>query len=587
MKIRQPIVTFVGHIDHGKTSLQDYIRQSAVTKGEAGKITQHIGSSIIPLNTIKKLCGKLLDSLKLDLTLPGLLFIDTPGHAAFNNLRKRGGNLADIAILVINVNEGVMPQTIECINILKQYKTPFIIALNKIDLIQGWQKKDTSLIQNISSQSEFVQKQLEEKLYSVVGKLSENGISAERFDRVSDYTQQVAMVPTSAHSGEGISELLMVLTGLAQKFLESCLECDSEGYAKGTILEVREEKGIGKTLDVIIFDGTLRQNDILIIGTLTEPIVTKVRALFEPAVLSDMRDKRSKFQSVREVIAAAGVKIAAPDIDEVISGMPVMSCSKKEIDLAKSQIQKDVDEVIIKTDKHGIVIKADTLGSLEALEKLLRENNISIKKASIGNISKKDVADANASFESDPLNCAILGFNVSLISDVSIPDNIKVITNNVIYKLIEDFQEWQEQEKKKMESSELDYLVRPCTVQIMKGYIFRQNNPAVVGMDILAGTLKVGTPLMKDDGVQITEAKSIQDKQKSAEKAEKGKQVAVSLPKVTVGRQIEENDILYSAIPEEHFRKMKDFKQNLSNEEKDILKEIAKIMRNKNPVWGV
>ncbi|MBL7056247.1 translation initiation factor IF-2 [Candidatus Woesearchaeota archaeon] len=587
MKTRQPIVTFVGHIDHGKTSLQDYIRESAVTEGEAGKITQHIGSSIIPLETIKKLCGNLLDSLKLDLTLPGLLFIDTPGHAAFNNLRKRGGNLADIAILVININEGVMPQTIECINILKQYKTPFIITLNKIDLIQGWQKKDTTLLQNISSQSEFVQKQIETKLYEIVGKLSENGLNAERFDRVSDYTQQVAMVPTSAHTGEGIPELLMVLTGLAQKFLESCLECDSEGNAKGTILEVREEKGIGKTLDVIVFDGTLKQNDILIIGTLTEPIVTKVRALLEPAVLSDMRDKKSKFQNVKEVVAAAGVKIAAPNIDEVISGMPIMSCPKKDIDSVKNQIQKEVDEVIIETDNQGIVIKADTLGSLEALEKLLRESNITIKKASIGNISKKDVGDAKASYESDPLNCAILGFNVSLIQDVSVPDNVQVLTNNVIYKLIEDFEKWKEKEKKKRESNELDFLVRPCKIQLLKGYVFRQNNPAVVGTEIISGTLKTGTPLMKDDGISITEAKSIQDKQESADKAEKGKQVAVSLPKVTIGRQIGEGDVLYSAIPEEHFRKMKDLKQNLSDEEKDILKEIAKIMRSKNPVWGV
>ena len=141
----------LGHVDSGKTSILDKIRGTGVQGREAGGITQAIGASIIPIETIKKICGKLLDSLNIKLTLPGLLFIDTPGHAAFVNLRKRGGNLADIAILVININEGLMPQTIESINILKQYKTPFIIAVNKIDLVNGWRsQKEKSLLKSIS-----------------------------------------------------------------------------------------------------------------------------------------------------------------------------------------------------------------------------------------------------------------------------------------------------------------------------------------------------------------------------------------------------------------------------------------------------
>jgi len=587
MKIRQPIVTFVGHIDHGKTSLQDFIRQTSTLQGEAGKITQHIGSSNIPLYAIKKICGKLLDTLKLKLTIPGLLFIDTPGHAAFTNLRKRGGNLADIVILVIDINGGVMPQTIECIDILKQYKTPFIIALNKIDLLQGWNSSQKFLIQNISLQSESIQKILDTKLYEIVGKLSELGFNAERFDRIEDYTKQIAIVPTSAKTGEGIPELLMVLTGLAQKFMEKNLVIDVKGNAKGTILEVKEEKGIGITLDVIIHDGTLKQNDTIVIGTLKEPISTKIRSLLEPLPLKDMKDKKTKFIHVKKISAASGVKISAPNIEEVVAGMPLRSCSANEIEKVKEEIKKEVEEVIIETDKQGIVIKADSLGSLEALLKLLKEQNIEVKKASIGNISKKEISDANASYERDPLHSAILGFNVSLTPDVSVSKNVKVLTNNIIYKLIEDFEKWQEQEKKRMEGSEIDILVRPCKMQIMKGYVFRQNNPAVVGVDILSGNLKVNTPLMKKDGNTITEVKSIQHEQKNIEIAEKGKQVAVSLPKVTVGRQINEGDILYSAIPDEDFRKFKKLKKYLSEEEKELLKEIALIMREKNPVWGI
>ena len=485
MKIRQPIITFVGHIDHGKTSLQDYIRHSSTAKSEAGLITQHIGSSNVPLETIKKLCGNLLSALKLKLTIPGLLFIDTPGHAAFTNLRRRGGNLADIAVLVISITEGIMPQTLECIDILKQYKTPFIIALNKIDLLSGWQSKNISLLQSINTQSENIKKILDTKLYELVGKLSELGFNSERFDRVEDYTKQIAIIPASAKTGEGIPELLMVLTGLAQKFMEQKLNVNMEGNAKGTVLEIKEEKGIGKTIDAIIYDGALKQNDTIVIGTLNEPIATKVKALLEPIPLADMKDKKTKFVSVKKVSASSGVKISAPDIENVVAGMPLRSCSQNEVEKVKEEIKKEVEEVIIETDAQGIVIKADSLGSLEAMLKLLKEKNIQVKKASIGDISKKDISDASTSYEKDPLHSAILGFNVQLMPDVSVK-NVKVITNNVIYKLIEDFEKYQENEKKRIEGKEIEFLVRPCKIQIMKGYVFRQNNPAVVGVDVLA-----------------------------------------------------------------------------------------------------
>jgi len=587
MKLRQPIVTYLGGVDSGKTSLQDFIRQTSVVKGEAGKITQHIGSTNVPLKTIIKLCGSLLKKLKLDIKIPGILLLDTPGHSAFTNLRRRGGNLADIAILVIDINEGIKPQTLECIDILKQYKTPFIIALNKIDLIAGWQSKNNFLIQNISSQSESIQKILDTKLYELVGKLSELGFNAERFDRVEDYTKQIAIVPTSAKTGEGIPELLMVLTGLAQKFMEQKLNVNIEGNVKATVLEVKENKGIGKTIDVIIYDGSLKKNDILVIGTLDEPIATKVKALLEPLPLRDIRDKKTKFTNVSKVSAATGIKISAHDLENVVAGMPLRSCLPSEIEKVKQEIKKEVEEVVIEIDKQGIVIKADSLGSLEALIKLLKEKNIPVKKATIGNISKKDISDASITYEKDPLNSAVLGFNVQLMPDVKVPDNVKVLTNNVIYKLIEDFEKWQEQEKKRLEGKELEFLVRPCKLQIMKGYIFRQNNPAVVGVDVLEGKIKVDTPLMKKDGKKITEVKSIQENQENINEAEKGKQVAVSLPKVTVGRQINEGDILYSAVSEDDFRKLKELKKNLSDEEKKILKEIAEIMRVKNPLWGI
>ncbi|MBW2984190.1 translation initiation factor IF-2 [Candidatus Woesearchaeota archaeon] len=590
-KIRQVIAAIEGHVDHGKTSILDRIRGTSVVTGEAGRITQAIGASIIPLSTIQKVCGPLLQTLKMQFTIPGLLFIDTPGHAAFTALRKRGGNLADIAIVVIDMNEGIMPQTEEAIQILKTYKTPFIIAANKIDLIPGFKHKEGKpIIQTISEQDTKTNGQIETKLYELVGKLHELGFESERFDRVQDYTKQIAIVPTSAETGDGIPELLMVMTGLAQKYLESGLKCDLEGQAKGIILEVKEEKGLGTTVDVILYDGNLKRNDQIVIGSLTEPIVTKVRALLEPAPLAEMREKKTKFKPVQAVTAATGVKISAPQLEGTIAGMPLLSATPQTIDQAKQEVQKEIKEVLIQTDTSGIIVKADTLGSLEAVDKLLKEKGVSIRKATIGNITRKDIAESGSIYEQDPFKSVILGFNVHISPDAletAKTTKSKILTNAVIYKLIEDFEKWCEEEKKRQEEKQLDVLVRACKVQIMPGYVFRQSNPAVFGVDVLEGVLKVSTPMMKADGSRLSEVKGLQQEQENIEKAERGKQVAVSMGKVTIGRQINEGDILYSDVPEEDFRKLKELKKHLSKEEIALLKEIANIKRKENPVWGI
>ena len=516
--IRSPICVCIGHVDHGKSSILDRIRGSSIVNKEAGKITQAIGASIIPLSTIEEISGDLLKSMKTKCTIPGLMFIDTPGHAAFTSLRKRGGNLADIAILVIDINEGPKPQTLECIEILKQLKTPFIVAANKIDLISGWRHHDCPLLESIEKQSPKVKQLLDQRLYELVGKLSEFDFNSERFDRIDDFTKQIAIVPTSAATGDGIPELLMVLTGLAQKFLEKCLSCDVSGIAKGTVLEVKEEKGLGTTLDVILYDGTLKTNDIIVIGGMDKPIVTKVRALFEPKPLTEMRDKSSKFIPVKIVKAATGVKISAPEIDEVIAGMPIRSCSSADLKKTKEDIQKEVKEALIEVADQGIIIKADSLGSLEALVKLLKEREIDVRKATIGDITKKDISDAESNYEKDPLKSVILGFNIKDVSKLC-NDHVKVIISDVIYKLIDDFEKWQIEKERKEEEEELKGLIRPGKIQIMAGYIFRQSGPAVCGVDILEGVIKVGTPLMKD-GKILTEVKSIQLEKENINEAE-------------------------------------------------------------------
>lgn len=568
--LRQPLVVVMGNVDSGKSSLLDKIRKTSVVESEPGAITQMISSSAISLKTIQKICGDLLKNKNI--SIPGFVFIDTPGHAAFSNMRKRGGNLADIAILVIDINEGIKPQTEECISILKKYKTPFVIALNKIDLINGWRPSKSPFVLNmIAEQSPQVQTALETKLYEIVGKCFELGFQADRFDRIEDYTKTVAMIPCSAKSSAGIPELLMVLIGLAQKYLEENLKTNEEAPAKATVLEVKEEQGLGLTIDAIIYEGKIKVNDPIIIGGLYEPIVTKVKGLFLP-------DEKGKFIPVKEVIAAAGVKISAVGIKEVVSGMPLFVIEKNEREL-REKIQEEVDEVIIETEGQGIVVKADTLGSLEALISMLKEKNISIKKATVGNVTKKDIAAASSE---DPYERVILCFNVK-----GEGEGVKIISHNVIYQLIEDFESWIAEQKKKEEQKELLGLVRPAKIKYLRGCTFRQNNPCVIGVEVLQGTLRPDTDLIKENGDLLSHIKTVEFERESIAEAEKGKQVAISLPGVTAGRQIHEEEIYYVDMNEENFRKLKEFKKLLSPEEIHILKELAEIKRKTNNFWGV
>ncbi len=585
MALRQSIIGVLGHVDHGKTKLLDKIRGTATQSGESGGITQAIGASIIPLETIKKICGPLLGK-KSDFSIPGLLFIDTPGHAAFSTLRKRGGSIADIAILVIDINEGLKPQTIESIEILKASKTPFVIAANKIDLIPGYKQRDKLLIKNLNNQDPYVQEHTETKLYEIVGKLAEFKMNSERFDRVEDYTKEIAIIPVSAITGDGIPELLMVLIGLAQRYLEENLKLHVKGNAKGSVIEVKETKGLGTTLDVIIYDGVLRRGDKIMIGGLDEPIETRVKALLCPMPLKEMRDKKTKFKTFKEITAATGVKISAPDIDNVIAGMPIQSYADEIKEKVKEDLQKQVKEVIIETEESGLIIKADTLGSLEALTFLLQEKEIPVRKASIGRITKKDITDAESNYDKKPLFSVILGFNVEREVDVAGNEKVKIITSDIIYKIIEEYEQWAEQQKKILEAKKLDELIRPCKIQVMPNYVFRQSGPAICGCDIIEGKLTTGTRLMKDNS-PITTVKSIQQEKENIKSITKGNQVAVSMDSITIGRQVHEGDYLYSYIPEEDFRKLKNLAKFLSQGEIDLLKDIAERMRKDNPVWGI
>jgi translation initiation factor 5B len=570
--MRQPIVSLLGHVDHGKTLLLDSIRGTTVQLGEAGGITQHIGASFIPIDLIKKICGPLLEKFKIKINIPGLLFIDTPGHEAFTTLRRRGGSVADLAILVIDINEGFQPQTDESLNFLKQFKTPFLVAATKIDLIPGWYPhKNECFMVSYEKQSEDIQEDLERKVYDIIGQLSQRGFEAERFDRITDFKKQITIIPTSGKTGEGVSELLVMLAGLAQQFLKVRLEVSEK--TRGTVLEVKEVKGLGTTIDAIIYDGMVKRGDYIIIGG-EEPIVTKIKALLRPPVLKELRVEK-KFESVKEVHAAAGIKISAPNLERVIAGSPIICVSdSSRIEEAKKTVQKEVEEIEFSKEGEGVIARADTLGSLEALIKMLRDNGIPIKKAEVGPATKQDIVELDP--VKDELKRVVLAFNVNVLSEaeeMARDHKIPIFKNNIIYRLIEEYQKWCSEEKERKELKKLEKVVRPCKFRILPGFVFRKRKPAVFGVEILAGVLKPGIPVQKEDGKDIGDIKKIEKEGKTIPQAKTGDKVAVSMEEPTIGRQINEGDVLISVITRTNFKSLKEIWNRLHDDEKELLRE--------------
>jgi len=392
-------------VDAGKTSLLDYIRGTAVQAREAGGITQEIGASFFPIETLQTITGNLLDRAGGELKIPGLLVIDTPGHEIFSNLRVRGGSAADIAILVVDVLKGLENQTVESLEILKQRHVPFLVALNKVDMIKGWKKGSEGLLSEVlKQQTPEWNDEFEERLYNVVASLSRLGFESDAYYRVKDFRKQVSIVPVSARYGTGIPELLAVLIGLAQQFLKGRLSVIEEAErGRGIILELQEEEGVGQTANVILTEGKFVVGDNIVLLKREGAIQSKVKALFMPKPLDEMRDPRDKFTPVQSVYAAAGVKLVSIDLEGVIPGAPVITFKhESEFAALKKEVEKDLQNVVVKRDTMGVIVKAGSIGGLEALLQMLKERGIPVRLADIGDISKNDMVDAEVVMSRNP-----------------------------------------------------------------------------------------------------------------------------------------------------------------------------------------
>lgn len=574
--LRTPIVAVLGHVDAGKTSFLDNVRSTNVAAKEAGFITQHIGATEVPVQTIKDIAGPLVQKFGFTLNVPGLLFIDTPGHEAFTNLRERGSSIADLAVLMVDVNKGLQAQTKEAITILRNYKVPFLVCINKIDLLEGYDSHAGSFLANLSNQSHAVQQKLDERVYTILGQLHELGFQSERFDRVRDTTKEIAMIPICVSTGEGIPETLVFLAGLAQKFLEQNLKLETNGAGKGTCLEVRDEKGLGTTLDVILYDGKLSVGDAFVVAGKNGVIESKVRALMRPNILTDIR-AAEKFVSVKEVYAATGIKISAPNLDDALAGSPflvVKNGNEKEI------IEKEVKRIKIESDALGIILKTDTLGSLEALVKLIHSHNIKVKRADVGEITRRDVLEAAAIKTKEPYLGVIFAFN-TLVQEAARKDaqlaQVPIFESNIVYTITEEYMKWVQTQEAEKNKRLLEMAMFPAKIQFLPGFAFRNSKPAVVGVRVLEGRLKNGIELMNKKGELIGRVQAIQSENESVTLAEKNAEVAVSISDAVIGRNLFENDMLYTILTPNMLTTLKKINAQLTEDEKDLMREIAEM----------
>ena len=587
--LRTPIVAVLGHVDHGKTSLLDEIRGSAVSEGEAGAITQHIGSTAVPLDVISEIAGDLVDPTDFD--LPGLLFIDTPGHHSFSTLRSRGGALADIAVLVVDVNDGFQPQTHEAVDILKRTSTPFIVAANKIDTVPGWNPEpDRPSKVAIEAQSDRVEGDLNENLYEIIGQLSDAGFSADMYWRVQNFQSNIGVVPVSAETGEGVPDLLTVLMGLSQRYMKDEMAIDVAGPGAGTVPEVTETQGFGTTIDAVVYDGTIRENDTIVVGGLNDPIVTEVRALLQPKPLAEIRAD-DEFEKVDEVVAAQGVKIAAPDLDGAMAGAPIRVVRDQNVETVVEEVRAELADIEVSAEEEGVTVKADTLGSLEALAGALEETEIPIMSAEVGDVAPRDVRMAETADQSK--HQTILAFNVEVLDDarrLAEQEDIQLFEHDVIYRLIETFEEHVEEIEQAQQEQVLENITRPARFKILDDHTFRQSDPAVVGVEIRGGLLRRNSHVVNFDGDEperVGMLKTMQDEGEDIDEARTGERVAVSIDGPTVGRQIREGDELWVEIPEKHAKILEqELTEDITADEREVLGMYLDKHRNHDPFWG-
>lgn len=509
--LRSPICCILGHVDTGKTKLLDKIRQTNVQEGEAGGITQQIGATYFPVDALEQKTQVVNKDGAFKFNVPGLLVIDTPGHESFTNLRSRGSSLCNIAILVVDIMHGLEPQTLESMRLLRERRTPFIVALNKIDRLYGWKKIENNGFQDsLTMQNKGVQNEFRDRLEKTKLAFAEQGFNAELYYENKSLAKNVSLVPTSAHTGEGIPDMLKLLVSLTQERMTNKLMYLSE--VECTVLEVKVIEGLGTTIDVVLSNGILREGDRIVLCGLNGAITTNIRALLTPAPLKELRVK-SQYVHNKEVKASLGVKIAANDLENAIAGsrLLVVGPEDDEEDL-EEEVMSDLENLLGKVTKtgRGVSVQASTLGSLEALLEFLKVSKIPVANISIGPVYKRDVMSAGIMLEKAKEYAVMLCFDVKVDKEAQeYADHVgvKIFTADIIYHLFDDFTKHMAQlaEQKKEDNKLL--AVFPCVLTPIA--VFNKKDPIVVGVDVTEGNLRLLTPIAAVKNNPVTGVKEV------------------------------------------------------------------------------
>ncbi|XP_025425441.1 eukaryotic translation initiation factor 5B [Sipha flava] len=588
--LRAAVVCVLGHVDTGKTKILDKLRRTNVQDGEAGGITQQIGATNVPLHAIKEQTKVVIDYEKRKFLVPGLLIIDTPGHESFSNLRNRGSSLCDIAILVVDIMHGLEPQTIESINILKSKKTPFIVALNKIDRLYDWQTNPRKDVRDIlSSQHSNTQNEFKTRSQNVILQFAEQGLNAALFYENPDPKSYVSLVPTSAITGEGMGNLLDLIIENCQTHLYKRLLFSNELQA--TVLEVKAITGLGTTIDTILVNGYLKEGDTIVVAGTDGPVVTQIRSLLMPQPLKELRVKNAYIE-YKEIKAAQGVKIAAKDLEKAIAGLNIYVAHKPdEIEHLKDLVAKELKSALstIKLQDRGVYVQASTLGSLEALLDFLRSSKIPYSNIRIGPVVKKDVMKASIMLEHFPLYATILAFDVKIERDAQeLADmlNVKIFQADIIYHLFDKFTAYQDDLKKKNRDQFKSIAVFPCKLKVLPQFVFNSRDPIVMGVMVESGIVKEGTPLCvpSKEFVDLGIVTSIENNHKAVETARKGQEICIKIepipgeaPKM-FGRHFDEKDLLVSKISRQSIDACKDhFRDDLLKTDWQLMVELKKL----------
>ncbi|XP_054829515.1 eukaryotic translation initiation factor 5B isoform X2 [Eublepharis macularius] len=589
-KLRAPVICVLGHVDTGKTKILDKLRHTHVQDGEAGGITQQIGATNVPLEAINEQ-AKMVKSFDRDsVKIPGMLIIDTPGHESFSNLRNRGSSLCDIAILVVDIMHGLEPQTIESINLLKSKKCPFVVALNKIDRLYDWKKSpDSDVAVTLKKQKKNTKDEFEERAKAIIVEFAQQGLNAALYHENKDPRTFVSLVPTSAHTGDGMGSLIALLVELTQTMLSKRLAHCEELRAQ--VMEVKALPGMGTTIDVILINGRLREGDSIIVPGVEGPIVTQIRGLLLPPPMKELRVK-NQYEKHKEVVAAQGVKILGKDLEKTLAGLPLLVAYKEdEIPVLKDELIHELKQTLnaIKLEEKGVYVQASTLGSLEALLEFLKTSEVPYAGINIGPVHKKDVMKASVMLEHDPQYAVILAFDVRIERDAQeMADSlgVRIFSAEIIYHLFDAFTKYRQDYKKQKQEEFKHIAVFPCKMKILPQFIFNSRDPIVMGVLVEAGQVKQGTPMCvpSKNFIDIGIVTSIEVNHKQVDVAKKGQEVCVKIepipgeaPKM-FGRHFEATDILVSKISRQSIDALKDwFRDEMQKSDWQLIVELKKV----------